>query len=185
MEGYSGQLTRHFYNNLLSYEGAKYLEVGTWKGSSLCAAIYGNNTDTICIDNWSEFGGPKAEFLDNLSKYKGENTVHVIEQDCFEADLSAFPRRNIFLYDGSHEEESHYKALIHFLPFMEDIFIYVVDDWNWECVRNGTERSIRDSGVQVLYEREIRLTWDNEHTPWNQAKETWWNGIYITLLSKP
>ena len=63
MEGMSGTKTRHFYNNLLNTEDARYLEIGTWKGSSVCSAMYGNTAKIICIDNWSEFGGPKNEFL--------------------------------------------------------------------------------------------------------------------------
>lgn len=32
MDGMSGIKTRHFYNNLLNYYDARYLEIGTWKG---------------------------------------------------------------------------------------------------------------------------------------------------------
>ena len=40
LEGMTGTKTRHFYNNLLSsIENPVYLEIGTWKGSSLCAAM--------------------------------------------------------------------------------------------------------------------------------------------------
>ena len=34
MEGMSGTKTRHFYNNLLHFEDCRYLEIGTWKGST-------------------------------------------------------------------------------------------------------------------------------------------------------
>ena len=71
MEGMSGIKTRHFYNNLLTIEGSRYLEIGTWKGSSVCSAMCGNSGSVFCIDNWSEFGGPKSEFLENFEKYKG------------------------------------------------------------------------------------------------------------------
>ena len=68
MDGMSGTKTRHFYNNLLNTEDARYLEIGTWKGSSVCSAMCGNKAKVVCIDNWSEFGGPKAEFLVNFEK---------------------------------------------------------------------------------------------------------------------
>jgi len=55
MQGMSGIKTRHFYNNLLNTEDARYLEIGTWKGSSVCSAMCGNKAKVICIDNWSEF----------------------------------------------------------------------------------------------------------------------------------
>ena len=32
IDGMSGPCTRHFYNNLVNMEDARYLEIGTWKG---------------------------------------------------------------------------------------------------------------------------------------------------------
>lgn len=83
MDGMTGTKTRHFYNNLLDIEDARYLEIGTWKGSSVCSAMCGNKAKVVCIDNWSEFGGPKGVFLDNFKKHKGENDATFIESDCF------------------------------------------------------------------------------------------------------
>jgi len=83
IDGMSGTKTRHFYNNLLNTEDVRYLEIGTWKGSSVCSAMCGNKATVVCIDNWSEFGGPKAEFLINFEKFKGENNATFIENDCF------------------------------------------------------------------------------------------------------
>jgi beta-1,4-mannosyl-glycoprotein beta-1,4-N-acetylglucosaminyltransferase len=184
MEGMSGIKTRHFYNNLLDMPDARYLEIGTWKGSSVCFAMYGNHAKTVCIDNWSEFGGPRDEFLSNFEKYKGDNDASFIEQDCFQVDTTKLPKFNIFMYDGNHTTESHYKALLHYYNCLDDIFIFIVDDWNWECVRQGTLEAIKALNLKVLYKKELRLTWNNEHTPQPQAKDTWWNGIYIAILEK-
>jgi hypothetical protein len=38
--------------------------------------------------------------------------------------------------------------------------------------------------LKVFYEKEIRLTCDNSHTPLLQARDTWWNGIYFAILQK-
>jgi hypothetical protein len=62
MDGMSGTKTRHFYNNLLDSEDARYLEIGTWKGSSVCSAMCGNKAQVLCIDNWSEFGDQRMNF---------------------------------------------------------------------------------------------------------------------------
>jgi hypothetical protein len=86
MQGMSGIKTRHFYNNLLNRDDARYLEIGTWKGSSVCSAMCENKATVVCIDNWSEFDGPKNEFLINFNTYKGENDARFIEQDCFTVD---------------------------------------------------------------------------------------------------
>ena len=42
---------------------ARYLEIGTWKGSSICSAMCNNKMTCVAIDNRSEFGGTKKEFL--------------------------------------------------------------------------------------------------------------------------
>lgn len=184
MDGMSGTKTRHFYNNLLNIEDARYLEIGSWKGSSVCSAMCGNKATVICIDNWSEFGGPKSEFLVNFEKFKGENNATFIENDCYDVDISVLPKVNFYMYDGNHTEESHYKALQHYYNCLDDIFIFIVDDWNWEHVRNGTIKSIQKLNLKVLYEKEIRLTWDNSVTPEPDLSNNWWNGIYVAILQK-
>ena len=184
MEGMTGIKTRHFYNNLLNTEDARYLEIGSWKGSSVCSAMCGNKAQVVCIDNWSEFGGPKIEFLENFEKFKGENNARFIENDCYTVDVSTLPKFNIYMYDGNHTNESHYNALLHYYDCLDDIFIFIVDDWNWQDVRDGTKNSIQKLNLKVLYEKEIRLTWDNSHTLEPEGSQTWWNGIYVAILQK-
>ena len=180
----SGTKTRHFYNNLLNTKDARYLEIGTWKGSSVCSAMCKNKAKVVCIDNWSEFGGPKQEFLDNFGKFEGDNDATFIESDCYKVDVTKLQKFNIYMYDGNHLNESHYKALLHFYDCLDDIFIFIVDDWNWSCVRDGTIRSIQKLNLKILYEKEIRLTWDDTHTSSPLSKDTWWNGIYVAILQK-
>jgi hypothetical protein len=88
------------------------------------------------------------------------------------------------MYDGNHSEENHYNALLHFYSCLDDIFIFIVDDWNWKIVRDGTINSIQKLNLKVMYEKEIRLTTDDSHTPHSEAKDTWWNGIYVDILQK-
>ena len=66
----SGKKTRHFYNNICSMKNSRYLEIGTWKGSTLCSAMCNNKMKCVAIDNWSQFNGPKNEFLKNLINLK-------------------------------------------------------------------------------------------------------------------
>ena len=94
MEGMTGTKTRHFYNNLLNMEGVRYLEIGTWKGSSVCSGMYENKATIVCMDNWSDFWGPKEEFLANFNKYKGENNASFIEVDCFKQEKKRTEKKN-------------------------------------------------------------------------------------------
>jgi predicted O-methyltransferase YrrM len=204
MEGMSGKKTRHFYNNLLNKDDARYLEIGTWKGSSVCSAMCGNKATIVCIDNWSEFGGPKNEFLTNFNTYKGENNAKFIEQDCFKVDVSLLPKFNIYMYDGNHTNDSHYKALVHYYPCLDDIFVFIVDDWAVKDVRDGTYESIKKLNLRTLYEKEIYTskgmkTFKPRRTMLFGTRkeriaptysepiscpETWWNGMYIAILKK-
>lgn len=184
LDGMSGKKTRHFYNNLVNFKDARYLEVGTWKGSSVCSAMFGNKSKIVCIDDWSEFGGPKEDFLNNFNKFKGDNDASFYEIDCFSINPLDLPKFNMYLFDGNHQEDSHFKAISHFLPCLDDIFIFIVDDWNWLDVRNGTRKSIEQNNLKVLYENEIKMTIDNSHTPREIAHDTWWNGIFICILKK-
>ena len=185
MEGMTGTKTRHFYNNLLNTKDARYLEIGTWKGSSVCSAMCNNKAKVLCIDNWSEFGGPKNEFLVNFEKFKGENDATFIENDCFKVDVSALPKFNIYMYDGNHSCECHYNALLHYYNCLDDIFIFVVDDWNWKFVRDGTINSIQKLNLKVLYEKEIKTSNNDTHPKLGSPEQKeWHNGIYVSILQK-
>jgi len=180
----TGKKTRHFYNNLLSLSGLRYLEIGVWKGSSTCSAMYKNRAEIVCIDNFSEFEGPREEFLTNFNKFKGDNFATFIDKNCFSVDLRTLPKFNIFLYDGNSDYHSHYNALKYYYDSMEDVFIYIVDDWNWHYVRDGTYHIINDLGFKVLDRIVLQLTDDNTHTPYDIAGETWWNGLFVCVLQK-
>jgi hypothetical protein len=180
IEGMSGKKTRHFYNNLCSMSDARYLEIGCWKGSSICAAMCNNNINCIAIDNWSEFGGPKDIFMNNFNKYIGENNAHFIEKNCWDVDPETIGKFNIYMYDGNHTETSHFKALNHFYKCLDDEFIYLIDDWNVSEVRKGTYRSISNNKFNILYKKEI-------FTPAKGGmghNYEWWNGICIFVLKK-
>ncbi len=188
LEGYSGRRTRHFYNNIASLNDARYLEIGTWKGSTISAAMHGNaDTRFVCIDNWSELGGPRAEFINIFNKYKGTSDANFVETNCFTFDVKSLPitNYNIYMYDGSHEEISHYKALTHYTDVMEDVFIYVCDDWNWKCVRDGTMKAIHDLGLHIEYEYNIRTSTNDQHSIFGSDEQLkWHNGIYVAVLRK-
>jgi hypothetical protein len=187
MEGMSGQMTRHFYNNLVSLESARYLEIGTWKGSSTFSAMYRNQANILCIDNWSEFDGQEAKksFLANLEVYKGKNQVEYREGDCFQMDMTSLPKRNLYLYDGGHSVEDHTRALTHYIDCMDDEFIYICDDWDWAAVREGTWKAIHALGLEVVFSIERSLNEGDNWKPKGYAEATWWNGIWAAVLRKP
>ena len=113
-----------------------------------------------------------------------------MEKDCWTIDVSKLGKFNIYMYDGHHTETSHFQALNHYLPCLEDEFIYLVDDWNWEQVRKGTHKSIKDNKCEIIYQKEI-FTNHEGTLHWGPGKGMrfgkdgdWHNGISIFVLKK-
>lgn len=174
MEGMSGKKNRHFYNNICDI-GVNYLEVGCWKGSSTCSAIYANPLKSITvIDNFIQWGDVKEEFISNIDKVKGEaSKMLMINEDCFKVDVSKIKPVNIFLYDGPHEDKSHARVLKYYDSCLEDKFIFIVDDFSWEHVKEDTYEALQD--YNILYSHII----DDDTN-----EKGWWNGIGVFYLEK-
>jgi hypothetical protein len=193
--GMTGTKTRHFYNNICNLQErkgipVKYLEIGTWYGSSSIAAMFKNHIeDSLFIDNWAQFGGYKSKFLEAMSKYKSKTSKYsFIENDCWKVDTSTLPQKyfNIYLYDGAHTELDQYQALSHYLDVLQDTFIFLVDDWNFMHARDGTFRAIQELNLTVNFRHEIFIS--PEHLsgmPNHEGKKTFWNGCGIFVLTKP
>lgn len=185
IEGMTGKRTRHFYNNLLDMPDARYLEVGVWQGSSFCSSLYKNSIQwAFGVDNWSQYEGPREKFLENLKKFKGDTPVTFIESDFKNIDVSKLPKFNVYLYDGHHDFDEHFKGLNNMLPALDDVFIYIVDDWNWPQVRGGTKLAIEYSSLQIMYCLEVFMTMDNSHTIGEACGGEYWNGLCVFVLQK-
>lgn len=186
IEGYSGNKTRHLYNNICNVIGLNYLEIGTWKGSSFCSALYKNTNirSAIAVDNWSQFNGPKNIFLENTSKFLSENRFRFIEKDCWELTNDDIPDPiHIYMYDGDHSYESHKKAITKIHPFLAKYSIVLIDDWvvdEWK-VRQATYDGIQEMNMKIHYTISIGLVNAKEyHTP----GDTFWNGCGIFVLER-
>jgi len=186
IEGMSGVKSRHFFNNICSYDDTRYLEIGSFHGSTFSSALYNNNIKAVSIDNWSEFGDqrPKEHFLKNLEKYKGSSDVNFIEKDCWDVDINELPNFNVYFYDGHHSEESQFKALDLYRDCLDDQFILIVDDWNWENVRKGTYRGISKNNMKIIYQHELYTNDKNEHATLSFKYSMWHNGLVALVIQK-
>ncbi len=196
IDGMSGKKYRYFINTLMAALGpTRYLEVGSWMGSTMCAAVHGNKVDAVAIDNWSEFGGPKNTFLNNLNTYITPD-VHVtlVEADFRTVEYAKLPGPfQVYLFDGPHDAIDQYYGLKLAMPCLADQFVFIVDDWNWSRVREGTLAALSKCEVTVLYGASIRTT-DNDISPehllpiksFRAVRDfDWHNGYFIMVLAKP
>jgi hypothetical protein len=187
IEGMSGQKYRTFINSLVStYPDARYLEIGSWQGSTAAAALYGNSAKALCIDNWSQFGGPRSAFLSNMERTQAESPsleFRFIESDFRRVDYSSLGSFNIFFFDGPHKEHDQYDGIMLAQPALQKKFVLIIDDWNWREVRLGTFRAIHDADYSIKCSIEIRTTQDQSTASVTGKDSDWHNGYFIAILS--
>jgi hypothetical protein len=186
IDGMSGQKYRAFINNLVrSCPHPRYLEVGSWAGSTATAALSGNCASALCIDNWSQFGGPKDQFFRNINNVLSKNIqFKFMERDFRSVDYRSIGKFNIYLFDGPHEEADQYDGIVIVQPALADIFFLIVDDWNWREVRIGTLRALAESRCQLECSIEVRTTLDGSHPSLAGKQSDWHNGYFIAVIRK-
>ena len=187
LPGMSGRKYRRFINRLIDLTpDAAYLEVGSWAGSTACSAMAGNRVRVVCIDDWSAFGGPYEEFLENVKQYKTEGTaLEVLKSDYRAVDYNRFAGQfNVYLYDGPHLFQDQYDGLRLAMPALTPVWVQIVDDWNWPKVREGTWAGLNDLNVEVLYSIEIRTTQTGAHAEVGFQDSDWHNGYFLAACRK-
>jgi hypothetical protein len=152
IEGYSGRCTLHFFNNLMDSDDIRFLEIGVYRGSITSAVLCGNNVDIVCIDNFSE-NCCKEIFLENLRRFTGNNSVNFIESNW--ENVNDISKRNIYYYDANYPLIEHRNAFKHFLPFMDNIFIFIASDYNWQDTRKNIQKMIDDNCLKILFEKNV------------------------------
>lgn len=161
LPGMSGRKYRYLINNLISLtEDPRYLEIGSWTGSTVCSALYGNTAKAVCIDNWLKFPeeeqvrkffnteDQKKTFEINTKKVITEKiNFRFIESDFRKVNYKQLGKFNIYCYDALHDSKSQYDGITIAQPALDDIFILIIDDWNLEGVRRGTFSAFGDLGI--------------------------------------
>ena len=196
VEGLSSARVRHFLNNLCSQEGAVYLEVGVYAGSTFCAAVQNNDmVAAYANDNWSQPNlQPAREDMDlalenvtvdtfvknlqeNITTDSLDFDIKVLNGDSSQLGKKDFEQDvNIIFYDGDNDQLKMIEFYTQMLTFTQDIFTLVVDDANVEKNVEITKQFIEYNGLKVLYERELL----NDQEDINM----WWNGLYVVVISK-
>lgn len=186
LEGMSSNKCRHLLNNLASLPNGRYLEIGVWKGSSLCNAVNNNEATLkkiIAIDNFSLFGSPREEFHEIMNRCLSESNTAIfqfIDSDAFGIDrpwMDPKAKINIYFYDGRHLEIDHYHAFQLFESMFDNIFVAIVDDWNFEDTRKGTQRALKEGGYKIHFQQILPARRNGD-------KVQFWNGMAVFVLEK-
>jgi len=186
LTGMSSHGNRILLNNLCEIKG-KYLEIGSWKGSTFISALYNNKfCRGVSIDNHQEFKNSIFKTSADELKATCENNLVAGEQyqlitaDCFGDEVSLDTKFDIYFYDGFHTYEDQYKAIKYYYKHMNSIFIYICDDYSIDRVERGTKDAFRDMNIQVICDYKL---FGNQLIP-QCTREGFWNGLYVALCVK-
>jgi hypothetical protein len=179
----SGLKYKHFLNNILSLPGAvNYLEIGLLEGGTITSALYKNNVN-------SAYGIEISKINNDIIIMNQKNfdvSFEFINEDCWTVNLDKIKDKiNVYLFDGGHTYEDHYKSLEYYYPVLDDTFIFIVDDWlsendqyynDWKQVPDATRKAIKDLGLTIIYE---------QHLPRIQPQIlNYWGGVWVAVLQK-
>ena len=180
-DGMSGQSFRAFLFKLSDSLGEfEYLEIGVWKGSTAKCVLYSGKVSATLVDNWSQFGGPKAKAIKNLDKFISSKKARILDQDFLDIannEINLSPL--VYFYDGPHDEISHFKAAELIKFFKSKLLIFIVDDWNWDNVQNGTLEALAQIQAEIVVSWEI---FPNMREKKGGRFSRWHNGTYIAII---
>jgi protein O-GlcNAc transferase len=153
--------------------GESYVEVGSYRGTSLIGAMVGNDdVDFVAIDNFAMSGSSRADLEANLTHFALELPT-IIEGDAFEVvpgGALAGKSVGVYYYDDGHTYEKQLDGLRMIEPWLADRALLIVDDTDWPDV----ERATRDYLEQQPKAR--LLVWipgkDNGYP-------AWWEGVKV------
>lgn len=147
-----------------------FVNVGVWHGFTLLAGMAGNpNKTCIGVDNFSEFGGPRVEFMRRFEHHRSSRHLFLdLDYQDYFARQHEGPI-GVYLYDGEHSYEHQLEGLRAAEPFFAEDCLVLVDDTNLKAPRDALFDFMRksDHEYRLLCDRRTR---QNEHP-------TLWNGV--------
>ncbi len=168
-----------------------YLEVGVFRGLTLLSVakaaaeypVYG-------IDNFCQFDpkGNNQSFVESQIHNLGLNHVHLINMDFEEALENLNPyiqdrKIGVYFVDGPHDYRSQIMCLELIRPYLADHAVIVVDDSNYQHVRQANrDFLVTHPDFKLFFEAYTPCHPNNMPKTLRQdAEHGWWNGLNIIL----
>lgn len=185
VEGITSDRTRQLLNELAKLS-TSYLEIGVLNGGTFCSVLDGNTLKAYAIDHWKDetqaadgstsIKASKQTFIDNVRKFKNTSTIKLFDSNFLNVDKTEINNIDMFFYDADHSHEMTSAAVRYFSDKFTNEAILIFDDANFDGVVSGAKEGMKESGLDVIYEKLIL----NEMEDPNQ----WWNGLYICVIRK-
>ena len=142
-------LINYFVSNCLE-DNEQYLEIGTYCGKSVIAALNNNNKLANVIDPFDLFlpDGKfiKSEWDKNIDKFAIRDCITLYKQFCDKFDGS-LPTIGIFYYDGNHDSGHTYEGLKKYEKYLSNQTIIIVDDY---YIREGGKQPYAYPGYDIV-----------------------------------
>lgn len=149
-----------------------FVNIGIWHGFSFLAGIKNNpNKRCIGVDNFSEFGDPREQFIKRFIALRS-SSHHFYDVDYKEYFSNIHAGKiGFYIYDAEHSYENQLEGLRIAERFFSEDCVILVDDTNLDEARQATmDFMVKSSNrYQILLDK---TTLFNQHP-------TLWNGIMI------
>lgn len=148
--------------------GESYVEVGSFRGTSLVAAMLGNDGEFVAIDDFS-FDEATPEGLGAALERFGLEGGTILAGDAFGLlEKGALEGRSVgvYYYDAAHDYKSQLRGLRLVEPYLAREALLVVDDSDWDEVRRAT-------ADYLAGQPKAQLVFDIP------GSEGWWEGTQV------
>jgi len=155
--------------------GELYVEVGTYQGGSMIAALQGNDAEAIGVDSFGEFKETNSfdVTLNNFAKFgiaPRASLKNMTYQEFF-ADVPNGFEIQVYNYDGEHGYEPQLAGMEAAWRFLAPGALIIVDDYTYPEVSLAVNQFI----CNHINEVKPLLILD----PIESTDETWWNGCVV------
>jgi predicted O-methyltransferase YrrM len=150
-----------------------YLEIGSFRGTSLIAAMLGNADKTfVAIDDFSMREASRDTLEENLRRF-GLDGVTIFEGDAFEIlrdDVLPRGSVGVYYYDAAHTYEQQLDGLRLAEPYLARQALQIVDDTDWDFVAAATRDYLAgEPRAQLILELPGK----------DGGRPDWWEGVQV------
>ena len=157
--------------------GEAYVELGSFRGTSLISAKLGNGGEFVAIDDFSFEGASREQLEANLRRF-GVDGARIVEGDAFDvlrSDALDGTRAGVWYYDAAHSYEQQLDGLVLAEPYLADRALLVVDDSEWDFVGRATREYL---------EREPRARMLFDIPGHADGESPWWCGVHVLAFER-
>ncbi len=154
--------------------GETYVEIGTFRGTSLIATLLDNEgKDVVAIDDFSKSEGSRQQLAVNLERAGLGGIPTILEGDVFEiVPAGALGERRVgaWYYDAAHDYDSQVQGLRIAESYLVPGALLIVDDTDWERVARALDDYL---AAQPRARRILKVDGEDYGAP------HWWCGMQV------